>query len=141
MKYLLLLILFSGSVLATDLSEQYKKEIMATEIAFANKAKVDGLKKAFLFYAADEAVLKRGKRLIKGKPDIAKYFDENPKVYEKFTWLPDFIEVSDSGDLGYTYGAYELAFHDKDDKLVEAGGIFHTVWKRQADGKWRYVWD
>ena len=24
---------------------------------------------------------------------------------------------------------------------VEYKGIFHTVWKRQSDNSWKYVWD
>ncbi len=59
---------------------------MATEKAFATMAAADGLKKAFLFYADEDAVLKRGKNLIKGKPAIAKYFDENPQDFEKFVY-------------------------------------------------------
>ncbi len=24
---------------------------------------------------------------------------------------------------------------------IDNKGVFHTVWKRQADGEWRFVWD
>ena len=60
---------------------------------------------------------------------------------EKLIWKPDFVDVSASGDLAYTYGAYTYSYKDSTGAIVEQGGIFHTVWKRQADGGWRFVWD
>jgi ketosteroid isomerase-like protein len=26
-------------------------------------------------------------------------------------------------------------------EVGEYQGVFHTVWKRQPDGTWKYVWD
>ena len=121
--------------------DNYKNEIMATEKAFAAMAAKEGLKKAFLYFADDEAVLQRGNNLIKGKPAIAKYFDDNPADFEMFVWSPEFIDVSISGDIGYTYGPYKYEMLDKKGELKKGGGVFHTVWKRQKDGQWRYVWD
>ena len=114
---------------------------METEKAFAVMAAKEGQKKAFLYFADDEAVLQRGNSLIKGKSAIAKYFDDNPAHFIKFVWSPEYIDVSISGDMGYTYGPYEYEMLDKNGTLKKGGGIFHTVWKRQKDGQWRYVWD
>ncbi|HKQ52157.1 MAG TPA: nuclear transport factor 2 family protein, partial [Pyrinomonadaceae bacterium] len=54
------------------------------------------------------------------------------------TWQPAKAEVSRSGDLGYTYGAYALKAADE--KSSEEGNYLR-IWKRQADGKWRVVLD
>lgn len=140
-KVLIFLILFCFTLYTSANSQHYKDEIMAAEVAFAKMATEQGLPKAFLFYAADDAVLKRGENLFKGTKEIAQYFKEHLGVYEKFVWYPDFIDVSISGDLGYTYGKYELAYLNKEGKLIEGSGYFHTVWKRQSDGQWRFVWD
>ena len=56
-------------------------------------------------------------------------------------WKPDFVDVAASGDLGYTYGHYTYSYIDSTGKAAEDKGIFHTVWKRQPDGNWRFVWD
>ena len=141
MKTLIALLIITGSINAAESSDKFKDEIIAVEIAFAKMAAKDGLKKAFLYFAADGAVLTRNSKLIKGKVAIAKYFDNNPADFKKFEWLPDFVEVSISGDLGYTYGPYEYEILDKDAKLQKGNGIFHTVWKRQKNGEWKYVWD
>ena len=146
MKYFIFLLLISNSIFAKDNStpsqqEQYKTQIMAVEMAFVKMAGEEGLPKAFLHFAAEDAVLKRGKSLIKGTKEITQYFIKHPSSYEKFVWKPEFIDVSASGDLGYTYGPYQYEYIDKEGKLIKGQGVFHTVWKRQANGQWRYVWD
>jgi ketosteroid isomerase-like protein len=55
------------------------------------------------------------------------------------TWSPDFIDVSASGDMAYTYGKYNYTTTDSLGNVSEIEGIFHTVWKRQADGNWKFV--
>lgn len=126
-----------------QLIEKWKGEIMETEKAFEKMANTVGLKKAFSFYAAEGAVLERNDVLIKGKSSIEKSFNnassENKKV--SLSWTPDFIDVSNSGDLAYTYGKYQFSATDSTGNTKTTEGIFHTVWKRQVDGSWKYVWD
>ena len=119
----------------------YEKEIFETEKAFAKLAKEKGLKIAFTTFAADDAVLMRGNKLIKGKKEIGNYFDSLSLKDPQLDWEPELVEASASGDLGYTYGPYTFKWKDSEGKLEEATGIFHTVWRKEPDGKWRYVWD
>jgi len=56
-------------------------------------------------------------------------------------WEPDFVDVSASGDLAYTYGKFIYTLTDSLGKDQVMEGIFHTVWKRQTDGTWKFVWD
>ncbi|MCX6240170.1 MAG: hypothetical protein NTY07_21955, partial [Bacteroidia bacterium] len=76
----------------------------------------------------------------KGKEAIRKQYASFPRK-AKLDWAPDFADVSASGDLGYTYGKYTLTSTDSIGNITQSGGIFHTVWKRQPDGQWRFVWD
>ena len=124
-----------------DLVEQSKSEIRNTEIAFAKLAKDQGVKTAFLKYASDEAVLNRRNKLIKGKTAIKEYFEKQTLKNIKLEWEPDFIDVSQKGDLGYTYGKYIFEATDSTGKVLQDTGIFHTVWKKQDDGSWKFVWD
>jgi ketosteroid isomerase-like protein len=57
------------------------------------------------------------------------------------TWTADFVDVSDDGTLGYTYGKYLLKVRQPNKTTKEYKGTFHTVWKKQTDGSWKYVWD
>ena len=55
-----------------------------------------------------------------------------------WTWLPADGGVSHSGELGYTYGAYE--FKAADGKTAESGNYLR-VWKKRAGGGWKIVLD
>ncbi|MFH2039489.1 MAG: nuclear transport factor 2 family protein [Chloroflexota bacterium] len=121
--------------------EKFEQEILDTEIAFARLAREKGIKAAFLAYASEEAVLNRENNLIKGKKEIEKYFSNKVWKNIHLDWRPDFISVSISGDLGYTYGKFTLEDKDDSGQTKKLEGFFHTVWKKEPDGKWRYVWD
>jgi len=125
----------------TSNMKMLEKEILETEKTFAQMADTIGIAEAFIFYAADDAVLLRNNQLIKGKTAIQQYFTENSHTYEtiKLKWLPDKIEVAESGDLAYTYGSYQVI--DTKTNNTTSTGVFHTVWKRQSNGQWRFVWD
>ncbi|MFC2028933.1 YybH family protein [Chloroflexota bacterium] len=120
---------------------QYEQEIVETEKAFARHAKEKGLKEAFLIFASDDAVLSRGEQLIKGREAIADHFDRSTMTDVNLEWEPDFVDAAESGDLGYTYGKFKFEGTDQDGKVIRSKGVFHTVWKKNADGEWRYVWD
>ena len=121
--------------------EQWKQEIVQAENDFSAMAGEDGIPAAFLAYAAEEAVLKRGNSLVIGREAIKERFARQAQSNAKLEWSPDYVDVSESGDLGYTYGNYTLTSTDSLGIEVESTGIFHTVWKRQANGEWRFVWD
>lgn len=118
-----------------------KSEILAVENAFAEAAGRDGVKQAFLAYAADGAVLVRGNRVIRGKEEMEDFFDQSTHTDVELKWGPDFVDVSSDGDMAYTYGPYTYRARDTSGADVNLSGIFHTVWKRQVDGTWKFVYD
>lgn len=123
--------------------EIWMQEILDVERDFSAMAEREGIPEAFLHYAAEDVVLMRNDILIIGREQLADHFQGiviHPEN-EKLSWEPDFVDVSDSGDLGYTYGAYRYSYTDSTGIPVEHKGVFHTVWKRQSDGSWRFVWD
>lgn len=122
-------------------TEKLKSELFAVEKEFCAMAQTDGVQKAFVHFAADSAVVLRRSQLIKGKEAIRLQYESFPRKGSKLEWAPDFADVSASGDLGYTYGRYTLTSTDSVGHETKNEGIFHTVWKRQPDGHWRFVWD
>lgn len=118
-----------------------KNEILKAEKAFQEMAREKGLRDAFVFYADENAAIIRGERLIKGKKAIQAWYDKRSGSKMELNWTPDFVDVSSSGDLGYTYGRYLFVVTDSNGVRKEGKGIFHTVWKKQPDGTWKYVWD
>lgn len=121
--------------------EAARDEILQTEKAFEKMASERGLSAAFYYFAAEDAVIRRGNdSLIIGRENIKNYYDKNANPEVKLSWTPDYIGVSDCGTLGYTYGRYLFSVSDTSGKIIQNKGVFHTVWKKQ-NNDWRYVWD
>jgi ketosteroid isomerase-like protein len=106
-------------------------------------AQKEGIPEAFLAYSAEDVVLLRNNTLIIGKEALKESYSNSESETGKvsLTWKPDFVDVASSGDLGYTYGKYVYTTTDSIGNKNVVEGIFHTVWKKQPDGKWKFVWD
>lgn len=145
MKALILLIpailLFAGSAYSQS-KEDIKNEIFRTEKAFEKMTSEKGIAEAFYHFADENAVIKReNDTLITGDENIKIFYEKKGLKDAIVTWTPDFIDVSESGDMAYTYGKYTWKIKETDGTFVEYKGVFHTVWKRQKDNSWKYVWD
>ena len=141
----LALALFTGT---TSISQSISsnpdlvEEIRKTEKQFETELNKMGAEFAFEKYAAPNAVIKRqNDSLIYGPKAIKQYYSNDIYKTAKAFWTPDFIDVSRDGTMAYTYGKYRWIMTDESGKHQEYAGVFHTVWKKQADGTWKYVWD
>jgi ketosteroid isomerase-like protein len=145
MKTLLYLFTISMAFIScqtTSDKEAIKKEIFNAEKAFEKMVADEGIPEAFYFFADEQAVIKReNDTLIIGKEQIKSYYEQNAPLGATVNWTPDFIDVSDCGNMAYTYGKYVWRVKNEGGEERELKGVFHTVWKRQADKSWKYVWD
>jgi ketosteroid isomerase-like protein len=140
--YILTCIFLSTSCHPCTDKERMINEIAQTEKAFEKMASEKGIAEAFYYFADEKAVIKReNDTLIVGKENIKIYYEKRNNKNATVNWTPDFIEVSDCGTLGYTYGKYGWKIKNEKDESIEYKGIFHTVWKKQKDNTWKYVWD
>ena len=142
MKVINILLLFTFAFVAlaqTPASESALETMVATERAFAKTSEEKGTNAAFLAFLADDGILFRP-RAVKGK----QWLTENPPpASDKRPWLkwePSFAFMSQSGDMGYTFGPWEYRRDIKDAEAV-AFGHFLTVWKKQSDGTWKFAVD
>jgi ketosteroid isomerase-like protein len=118
------------------------EEIQLAEKDFQKMTVEKGIKEAFGFYADSNAVMKReNDTLIFGREAARKYYSSPSYTNALVTWAPDFTEASEDGSLGYTYGKYIWQIRDTTGTTTEFKGVFHTVWRKQADGSWKFVWD
>lgn len=138
--FLLALVAFACNENKTSRDHLVEK-VRSVEKAFNDMAAKEGVKEAFLHFAADDAVISRNGKLIEGKPAMAEYFNNQTLTDVKLQWEPSFIDVAASGDLAYTYGPYTFSAIDTAGLQINSTGYFHTVWKRQEDGNWKFVWD
>ncbi|WP_424964156.1 YybH family protein [Ekhidna sp.] len=137
----LLIVFYTGCETSQKEINAWKEEIKETEKAFSEMARNRGIPEAFEYYADPEGVIRRSKKIIKGKDSIRTWYNNDTRPGDTLSWTPTFIDVSASGDMGYTYGDYRFTYLDSLGNQKESTGIFHTVWKRQPNGEWRYVWD
>lgn len=109
-------------------------EVEAREIAFA-KTMADRDLEAFLTFVSPEAIFFNGDQPLKGREVIERAwapFFEGPEA--PFSWRPDVVEVLESGSLALSSGPVYTA-------EGEQVGRFNTIWRRDADGQWRVVFD
>lgn len=126
----------------TKTADDYKAEIAKAEKDFEKLVSEKGIAEGFYHFADENATIKReNDTLVIGREGIRNYYSKPKYKKASVTWSPDFISVSESGDMAYTYGKYHWEMKDSLGNIKKANGVFHTVWKKQADGNWKYVWD
>lgn len=140
---LLLVCLFcSCQTSKVDEREKTVTAVRQAEKDFETMATEKNIAEAFWYFADSNAVIKRqNDTLIHGKDGIKNYYLADYYKTATVKWSPDFVESSLDGTMAYTYGKYSWQFKDSSGKVSEFKGIFHTVWKKQNDGSWKYVWD
>lgn len=137
---ILTLVVISVSCKRNVDKDEIRDEILRTEKSFENMTLKKGIAEAFYYYADENAVINRDS-LIKGKENIRIYYSRKDLKNATVNWKPDYIYVSECGTLGYTYGRYTWKVRNENGTVTESKGIFHTVWKRQKDNTWKFVWD
>lgn len=110
--------------------EQVRDAELAFAKAFANRDKA-----AFFAMVADDATFLSGGTTSTGKQKVieswSRYF-EGPEA--PFSWAPDRVSVSADGNLGLSTGPVYGADGSH-------GGDFISTWRRDANGKWKVVFD
>jgi ketosteroid isomerase-like protein len=111
-----------------------RSQVMATERAFALTMAERRLE-SFSSFVADEAVFFSGATPLRGKPAIVAAwarFYQGPQA--PFSWEPQDVEVLASGGLAISSGPVR----DEAGTLI---ATFTSIWRLEADGAWRFVFD
>lgn len=120
--------------------QKLKDELLAADKAFSEASRKDGIQPAFLRVVANDAKLLSD--LHPGPDGVRSTYMQFPPT-AILTWEPAFVEVSESGDLGYTWGRYTLSLPNvtKTRTPVVHMGTYVTIWRHQPDGSWKVVLD
>lgn len=121
-------------VQAAPSNAELKQQVADTERAFAATMKARDLA-AFTGFLSEETVFYSGPVPLRGPAQVTQFWK---KFYEgkdaPFSWEPDQVDVIDSGALAHSSGPV----YDPKGKLI---GRFNSVWRQEAPGKWRIVFD
>jgi ketosteroid isomerase-like protein len=111
-----------------------EEEVREVEQAFA-QTMADRDHAAFASFLSEEAVFFGGGGAIRGSAAVeaawAPFF-EGPDA--PFSWEPETVEVLETGDLAFSSGPVM-------DPQGNVTAIFNSIWRREADGVWRVVFD
>ncbi len=120
-----------------DIPKADVSELQIVDSEFSDYSKEHGMRKAFLEFIDDDGVMMKDNALpFKGAKAIDLIASMNDSTVQ-LTWEPQGGDIAASGELGYTYGIYEL----KDTSNNVQRGTYVTIWKKQVDGKWKFVLD
>ena len=128
-----LLMLFMFVICISAQSDLQK--MAATEGEFEAFAEKHGNKAAFIEFAAADGVLFTPDRV-----NAKAHWNGRGEWNGLLSWAPNFADISADAMIGYTYGNWEFRPKGRGGDAV-AFGQFITLWKRQSDGKYRYVID
>jgi ketosteroid isomerase-like protein len=122
-------------------SENSADVLLKIDKEFSDYSLANGTKEAFLKYAADSAVMLSNHSLpIKGKSAINEVFPSSDSINSTLTWEPAYAQISESKDIGYTYGFYKSTKR-KGVEIIQNEGCYVTIWQKNKSGIWKWVMD
>lgn len=114
--------------------EPAQGQVWASELAFA-RTMADRKPEAFAEFVSDEAVFFSGTAALRGRSEVvagwASYFQD---AQAPFSWEPDQVEVLASGTLALSTGPVR-------DPSGHVVARFNSIWRLEAPGVWRVVFD
>lgn len=111
--------------------------LIQTDREFAQMSRESGQAAAFYHFLAEDALTLRAT----GDPAIGRGSADHPQDGTTLTWEPKTAAVARSGDLGYTWGTYELTVPVAAGPPKVTQGKYANVWRKDPQGRWRVVLD
>jgi ketosteroid isomerase-like protein len=114
-------------------------KLLKADRDFSEMSVREGMFSAFLFYIAEDGVILRDNSFpSKGRQALRERFSGKSDTSFVLSWEPLYEKISDSGELGYTYGIHSTL--DKATGQITKG-TYITIWQRQTDGSWKFILD
>ncbi|MCU7523803.1 MAG: nuclear transport factor 2 family protein [Ignavibacteria bacterium] len=133
------LFIISSAAAQTNL-QKGKDLLLKADMEFSRLSQEKGSNEAFLAFASDSAVLLRKNSYpVEGKSAIRSLLSRRPDTSFVLIWKPVFADIASSGELGYTYGTYEV--RTPGGLKLTGEGTYVTIWKRDKNGRWKFVLD
>ena len=114
-----------------------------TEARWNREFAAKDLEKLVSHYADNAVLMATGMPSSSGRDQIRKTVKEmvdDPALALKFQ--ASRVEVSSSGDLGFTQGSYQLTMTDPASKqVIHDHGSYVTTYRKQPDGSWKAIAD
>lgn len=138
---LILCMLASCKPFKFEFNEQQERikaynNMLQADTDFSKRSEEIGIRRAFLEYIENDAVILRPGELPRVDGNAIDFLSSMDDSLAKLVWNPMGGDISQTADMGYTFGTYNLQLGDS---LYT--GSYVTVWKRQENGNWKFVLD
>lgn len=145
-KFVLITTALTAMASGNDRRAQWKAELVAAETKFCSQAESIGIPEAFEANMAEQCFMPGQLTLTRAEYAASTALRKprgNLASKPVITWQPLMVDVSADGTLGYTWGRYEYrpAVPADGQPAAPHVGIYLTIWKRQSDGSWKFVFD
>ena len=139
MFFVFIYVLFMNLSCSSVSKEEKEGILLKTDRDFSGMSVKEGMIEAFLFYIAEDGVILRDNSYpSKGRETLRQYYSGRSDTSFILSWDPVFEKISESGDLGYTYGIWTNTIR----KTGEISrGTYLTIWQKQTEGSWKFVLD
>jgi ketosteroid isomerase-like protein len=125
---------------AATIGENEEDAILAADAAWLKVYEAKDLDKSAAFFGEQGSMLVPNGPIATGKDAIAKMIASD-FANDHITWQANKVGVAHSADLGYTSGTYENTFKDASGNTAPDKGKYLTVWKKEANGAWKVLYD
>ena len=119
-----------------------RRKLLEVDAAFSRATTQQGLEGFLSYFSEEAAILSSDAGTITGKPDIRSHYSRafsTPGF--KITWTPAEAHLDGVGELGYTYGTFQITTRDESGRPSSRSGQYCTIWRKQADGAWKIILD
>jgi len=135
MKPLLALVLLALLPIAAQ--DDPAQVLSDADRAFFHETRERGLEGWLSWFAEDAVVFPTTGPLVVGSAALRRYYSEQAFPPKGFLWEPEQAGLSQEADLGWSRGRWGL----ESEQGIAWQGRYLTVWRKDADGKWKVVAD
>lgn len=119
----------AATLVASAQAQTPAAQVESAERAFAADGLALGVRDSFLKHMADDAIL-----FAPGPVSAKALFEKRPSsTSPRLEWWPRRVAAARSGDLALSVGPSVVN--------GKRGGYFATIWRREANGGWKWIYD
>jgi uncharacterized protein len=130
-------VLLPGRVGSAD-PEAERKVLLETDQAWASAIAEGDMESVFSYWADYAVIIPAGMETVRGKEAIRNFIATN-RAERGFSLRTEPLEatVSQSGDIGYTVGNYEISMDGPDETRFLSQGRYLATWQKDETGAWK----
>ena len=135
-----LLSIFISACSDTVDPESERAKLLQLDREWSEAARTNNMERLWSFWTDDAKILLSADKTISGLDQI-KQFTTKARTDPNFeiSWEVQGVEISKSGEMGYTFGIGKVTRTGENDELITVANPYLIVWEKQSDGNWKCV--